>query len=35
MTQARDLAIHHGEEGSIVTEHVLLALLTALESTRN
>jgi thiamine-phosphate pyrophosphorylase len=35
MLQARELAIHHGDEGSIVTDHVLLALLTTFESTRN
>jgi thiamine-phosphate pyrophosphorylase len=29
MRQARDLAIHHGDEGSISTDHVLLAVLTA------
>jgi thiamine-phosphate pyrophosphorylase len=34
MRQARDLAIHHGDEGSISTDHVLLALLTATASLR-
>jgi thiamine-phosphate pyrophosphorylase len=34
MLQARDLAIHHGEEGSIVTDHVLLALLSVFDSLR-
>lgn len=34
MSAARELAVHHGEEGSVSTAHVLLALLTADEATR-
>jgi thiamine-phosphate pyrophosphorylase len=34
MRHARDLAIHHGGEGSISTDHVLLAILTAITSLR-
>ena len=34
MTQARDLAIKHGEEGTISTDHVLLAMLTVNASLR-
>jgi thiamine-phosphate pyrophosphorylase len=34
MAQARDLAIAHGNEGSIATEHALLALLTVNSSLR-
>lgn len=34
MRHARDLAIHHGDEGSISTDHVLLAILTAIPSLR-
>jgi thiamine-phosphate pyrophosphorylase len=29
MAAARELAVHHGEEGSVSTAHVLLALMTA------
>lgn len=35
MMQAGELAIHLGGEASILTEHVLLAFLTAMESARN
>src|SRR5437763_1013205 len=34
MAQARELASVHGDEGSISTDHVLLALLTKAESLR-
>ncbi len=34
MRHARDLAIHHGDEGSISTDHALLAVLTAIASLR-
>ena len=34
MRQAEDLAVQHGDEGSIVTDHVLLAFLTINESIR-
>lgn len=32
MSHARELTVHHGDEGSISTDHVLLALLTVDES---
>lgn len=34
MMQAGELAMHHGDEGTIVTEHVLLALLSVNEGLR-
>src|ERR1035438_2620012 len=34
MTLARELAVVHGDEGSIATDHVLLALLTKDEDLR-
>ena len=34
MAAARELAVHHGEEGSVSTAHVLLALLTADDAMR-
>src|SRR5262245_60140217 len=34
MAAARELAMHHGEEGSVSTAHVLLALLTVDETMR-
>lgn len=34
MSQARELAIHHGDEGSVATDHVLLALLTSDDALR-
>ncbi len=35
MMQASELALHHGDEGTIVTGHVLLAFLTINESSRD
>ena len=35
MSQARQLTIHHGDEGSVSTDHVLLALLTLDDKTRS
>jgi thiamine-phosphate pyrophosphorylase len=35
MRHARDLAIHHGDEGSISTDHVLLAILSAIATLRD
>ncbi|HZZ77655.1 MAG TPA: thiamine phosphate synthase [Gemmataceae bacterium] len=35
LSHASDLAVHHGEEGSIATDHVLLALLTANDRLRD